>query len=159
MTGYTSAPESSISGNWMDFILIYTLSFSLTHRLNPCMGFHPLPSPPITHFTPIIIIPTWHSRQVQRKCSMLTFMNWLYVFKAIINLSASECVYYFYEKVFFTTHVHVSSHTAHQEIVNWTLFIRDYLGNPLMGVKLVSEEVSSLQGDVWKATVMSSKQL
>lgn len=92
MTGYTITPESSISGNWMDFILIYTLSFSLTHRLNPCMGFHPLPSPAITHFTPIIIIPTRHSRQVQRKCSMLAFMNRPYVFKEIINLSASVLI-------------------------------------------------------------------
>ena len=56
MTGYSITPESSISGNWMDFILIYALSFSIAHRLNLCLGFHPLPSPAIIHFTLIIMI-------------------------------------------------------------------------------------------------------
>lgn len=41
MTGYSITPESTISSNWMDFILIYALSFSIAHRLNLCMGFHP----------------------------------------------------------------------------------------------------------------------
>lgn len=56
MTGYIITPESSISSNWMDFILIYALSFSIAHRLNLCMGFHPLASPAIIHFTLIIMI-------------------------------------------------------------------------------------------------------
>lgn len=56
MTGYSITPESSISNNWMDFVLIYALSFSIAYRLNLCMGFHPLLSPAIIHFTLIIMI-------------------------------------------------------------------------------------------------------
>lgn len=56
MTGYSITPESSIRDNWMDFILIYALSFSIAHRLNLCEGFHPLPSPAIIHFTLIIMV-------------------------------------------------------------------------------------------------------
>lgn len=51
MTGYRVTPESVISGNWMDLVLIYALSFSSAHRLNLSMGFHPLPS--LTHFSPM----------------------------------------------------------------------------------------------------------
>lgn len=56
MTGYSITPESSIRDNWMDFILIYALSFSIAHRLNLCEGFHPLPSPAIILFTLIIMV-------------------------------------------------------------------------------------------------------
>lgn len=62
MTGYSITPESSIRDNWMDFILIYALSFSIAHRLNLCMGFHPLPSPAIMHFTLIIMVGILSSR-------------------------------------------------------------------------------------------------
>lgn len=61
MTGYSVTPESSISSNWMDFVLMYALSFSIAYRLNLCMGFHPLLSPAIIHFTLIIMIGTLQS--------------------------------------------------------------------------------------------------
>lgn len=62
MTRYSITRESSISDNWMDFILIYALSFSIAHRLNLCMGFHPQPSPAIIHFILIIMIGIAYSR-------------------------------------------------------------------------------------------------
>lgn len=70
MTGYSITQESSISDNWMDFVLIYALSFSITHRLNLCMGLHPLQSPAIT---PIIMIGILYSRAGTRELSFFFF--------------------------------------------------------------------------------------
>lgn len=85
MTGYSITQESSISDNWMDFILIYALSFSIAHRLNLCMGFHPLPSPAIIHFTLIIMIGILWSRVAVmhwgKKKRVAYDQHWSYILK------------------------------------------------------------------------------
>lgn len=143
MTGYTITPESSISGNWMDFILIYTLSFSLTHRLNPCMGFHPLPSPPITHFTLIII-----KRSIPDKCKeSVAFKNWLYVSKEIINYCMSVVI----ASMKMCSSLSMPRCSVTLQILdiskNWMemLYFGCIPGTPLMGVKLLPEQASTLQ--------------
>jgi len=78
MTGYGITPESSIRDNWMDFILIYALSFSIAHRLNPCMGFHPPPSPAMIHFTVITMIGILQSGwQREKKENQVPFLKLL----------------------------------------------------------------------------------
>lgn len=70
----------------MDFILTYTLSFSLAHGLNLCMGFHPLPSPPITHFQSYNS--NNHFQTFAKKVQLPAFMTQLYIFKKSVNIAS-----------------------------------------------------------------------